>query len=887
MKNLERLLSVLLAVVLLVIACCSAFTVNAESLNKFEVSTGDPYNGIEIGDTQFNFVIKFDVNQEYGFVGGEFTLNLPEEFELQEINAKYVKALDGVTPISSGLVSIATKGNAVRFIVDDAKQSCQSITFTVKLNIVAELTAGERYVISVSAADGAFKDDHSQNEEIKFSSLTSSLNIHAHAFDVVDNQDGTHTRSCNMCAYKASPEEHVFKSGGIITNPDCLNNGLRETICECGELGSNAAIPAIGHDIVTAEEKDATCSEAGWMAYEYCTRCDYTTKEEFYAEHVLVHVDAKEPTCTKAGYEAYDYCSKCDYTTYQEAPAKGHDLVHKAGKAPTCTKSGYETYEKCNNCNYTTYKSLPATGHNIVTVAAQAPTCGQVGWEEYEHCTNCDYTTKVELATTSHNFVDVPIKPVTDCSIDGMKAHQTCTGCDKLFVNGVEVHRADLVILAEHDLEKIEYKAATCTQDGVQAHEKCTRCQRTFIDGNEVMTVVIPAKHSLVQVDAKAPTCEEVGHNAYEYCEACDYTTYEEIKALGHTEGDVVVENNVDPTCTEKGSYDNVVYCTVCEAELSRKNVTVDENGHSLIYIDAKAPTCTEIGHNAYEYCAVCDYTTYEEIKALGHSEDDVVVENNIAPTCTEKGSYDNVVYCTVCDEELSRENVIVDVSGHSLVYVDAKTPTKKEIGWEAYEYCTVCNHTTYVEIPMITGTWKGSKSKGWWYEYSDGSYSIGWDEIDGAWYYFDAKGWMQTGWKQIGKTWYYFKSSGAMVTDWQKINNVWYYFDADGAMQTGWEEIDSVWYYFNASGAMQTGWQKISGTWYYFNSSGAMLTDWQKISGTWYYFNTSGAMQTGWVKLSGKWYYLSASGAMIANTSRNIGGKVYKFDSNGVCLNP
>ena len=41
---------------------------------------------------------------------------------------------------------------------------------------------------------------------------------------------------------------------------------------------------------------------------------------------------------------------------------------------------------------------------------------------------------------------------------------------------------------------------------------------------------------------------------------------------------------------------------------------------HKLVHHDAKAPTCTEIGWNAYDTCSRCDdYTTYKEIPALGH----------------------------------------------------------------------------------------------------------------------------------------------------------------------------------------------------------------------------------------------------------------------------
>jgi len=208
-----------------------------------------------------------------------------------------------------------------------------------------------------------------------------------------------------------------------------------------------------------------------------------------------------------------------------------------------------------------------------------------------------------------------------------------------------------------------------------------------------------------------------------------------------------------------------------------------------------------------------------------------------------------------------------------------------------------------------------GSIVKGWftddgkkYYSDSDGIVQYGWtdigteryyldeaqgyaltglQEIYGEKYYFDENGLMLTGWQKINKKWYYFNADGIMVTGWQKISKKWYYFNTDGIMLTGWQKISKKWYYFNSSGAMLTGWQKISKKWYYFNSSGAMLTGWQKIGGKWYYFESSGAMKTGWLKSGGKWYYLNSSGVMLANCSQKIGNKTYKFDKNGVCLNP
>ena len=99
-------------------------------------------------------------------------------------------------------------------------------------------------------------------------------------------------------------------------------------------------------------------------------------------------------------------------------------------------------------------------------------------------------------------------------------------------------------------------------------------------------------------------------------------------------------------TCTTKA------VCEVCDTEYGEK----DPNNHDLVHFRAKAPTCTEIGWDAYETCSRCDYTTYTELPALNH---DLVQHEAQAPTCT-------------------------------------------EIGWDAYKTCSRCDYTTYTELTAL-----------------------------------------------------------------------------------------------------------------------------------------------------------------------------------------
>ena len=139
------------------------------------------------------------------------------------------------------------------------------------------------------------------------------------------------------------------------------------------------------------------------------------------------------------------------------------------------------------------------------------------------------------------------------------------------------------------------------------------------------------------------------------------------------------------PTCTTGKT------CEKCGAEYGEK----DPNNHDLVHHDAKAPSCTEIGWDAYDTCSRCDYTTRKELPALNH---DLVHNDAQAPTCTEIG-WDAYDTCNNCDYTTYVE---LPALKHDLVYYKAKDPTCTEPGCDAYETCSRCDYTTYVERPAL-----------------------------------------------------------------------------------------------------------------------------------------------------------------------------------------
>ena len=139
-----------------------------------------------------------------------------------------------------------------------------------------------------------------------------------------------------------------------------------------------------------------------------------------------------------------------------------------------------------------------------------------------------------------------------------------------------------------------------------------------------------------------------------------------------HTPADAVRENEVAATCTAAGSYDEVVYCSVCKAEMSRTQKTIEKSAHTpsaAVRENEVAATCTAAGsYDEVVYCSVCKAEisrTQKTIEKIAHTPAAAVEENRVEATCTATGSYDEVVYCSVCKAEMSRTQKTIDKLPH------------------------------------------------------------------------------------------------------------------------------------------------------------------------------------------------------------------------------
>lgn len=215
------------------------------------------------------------------------------------------------------------------------------------------------------------------------------------------------------------------------------------------------------------------------------------------------------------------------------------------------------------------------------------------------------------------------------------------------------------------------------------------------------------------------PTCTVAGKK-HKVCDECglEIESNITIAALGHAPGEAVKENVVDATCTTDGSYDLVVYCSVCGDKLSTTPVTVEKLGHTqaeAVKENVIAPTCTEDGsYDEVIKCSVCGEELSKTSRIdpkTGHTAQTPVKENEVAPTCTTAGSYDSVTYCH-CGAELGRETIAIPTLGHKWDNgTIIKHPTATEAGKKQYKCLNDSSHTKTETIPA-TGVPTPSQSQ-------------------------------------------------------------------------------------------------------------------------------------------------------------------------------
>ena len=337
--------------------------------------------------------------------------------------------------------------------------------------------------------------------------------------------EGKHCSVCNevLVAQTAIPAKgHSWDSGTITTPATCTGDGVKTYTCKACQETKTEVVEKLGHDKVHHEAKAATCTEAGWKAYETCSRCDHTTFKEVPATgHTEVIDEAVDPTCTEKGKTEGKHCSVCNevLVAQTEILATGHkwgswikvdDDKHKhvcendenhfetaahswdEGKittGATCEEAGEKTYT-CSDCGATKTEAVDKLEHSWETVWSvdKEATCKEEGSKSH-HCKNCDAKTDVTvIPTMAHNYQN------GKCTYCGEVKHTSSSGNSRDYVTNVNTDDAKTTVaniiprnngklnISDAVLKEIFSKAAanSSTKVVIRVHHKYTNSSSVY-----------------------------------------------------------------------------------------------------------------------------------------------------------------------------------------------------------------------------------------------------------------------------------------------------------------------------------------------------------------------------------------------------------------------
>ena len=444
------------------------------------------------------------------------------------------------------------------------------------------------------------------------------------------------------------------------------------------------------------EEREARRYEKYDSNYHkvYVTECQ-NCHNDGNITHLQVHSGGTEtPTCTTG-----KTCEKCG----AEYGVLGHDW---GAWTPNYASNGTHT-RRCKRCNAEETGSCSG-GYATCDTLGMCNTCGGSyygghAWGEWSSAGNGTHT------RSCTNYC----REVENESCSGGTGTFTCTKgktCEKCGAEyGVLGHDWDAWTSNGDGTHTRRCKRSNC--DAVE-NESCSGGTGTFTCITGKICEKCGAEYGILghdwgkwkpirNMNMHLKICNRCNRHETAYCTGGTATCSAEAVcvecggAYGEKDSnnhDLVQHAAKAPTCTDIG-WDAYEACSRC-AYTTRKELPAQ---HDLKQHAAKAPTCTEIGWDAYETCSRlgCNYTTYQEIPALKH---DLVQHDAQAATCTEKG-WDAYDTCSRCDYTTYAEQPALN---HALVHHDAQAPTCTEKGWNAFDTCNNCNYTTYAELPAL-----------------------------------------------------------------------------------------------------------------------------------------------------------------------------------------
>lgn len=396
----------------------------------------------------------------------------------------------------------------------------------------------------------------------------------------------------------------------------------------------------------------------------------------------------------------------------------GKHLYDKEGcNIATCVlKEHY--YQICEVCGFVTdilEGELDVDNHNLGDWQYDkvSTSCQDIG-SRYKLCYDCRKVRISEQYTLPHEAdMEHPVYvKEPGCLTPGIANYYCKYGCGTLIAfNGI----TDVPVepLGHLNVKVVVVDKPTCHADDTGYGFQKYVCQRANCDGktnppNVTDEIIEKAIDNLADYVPGIPTrylyngewCEIIDKVPHTWTDWYERNDYEEGSTLGYWIRDCKVcgkhdykidedttdkyvidpKSIVDPTCTEDGHYDEVLYDGDGKEELDRRTVSIPALGHDYLQVPEKhiAPTCETAGKD-FEICQRCAFMHEKEIPALGHTLETVPAK---APTA---GSVGNEEYqiCTVCKKTFKNG---VEINPADMVIPPAGGLSNEDGAWKYYD---------------------------------------------------------------------------------------------------------------------------------------------------------------------------------------------------------
>ena len=352
-----------------------------------------------------------------------------------------------------------------------------------------------------------------------------------------------------------------------------------------------------------------------------------------------------------------------------------------------------------------------------ITIGGSTPPCEHKDESKYTYASNAGKLThKVtcdcgEVVTASENCSFNNEGKCTKCGYECLHTNENgalmftegkCDLCGYVCRHG-EDHMGSSPMYIQMDNGKHNLKTTCDCGVLVEDYIEDCRDEYTYIDDTSIeqpdgicdcCEQEMPCEHSSFRYDIN----NDGTHT--KYCNDCD-TPIEGETNVKHTYGDKCT--CVCGATNHEYTYACDAHCAICE------ELTNEYAAHNVIYVEAKAPTCTENGNIEYWYCGDCGsawldaectmVTNLQSVKLGATCATNAIHSKGVEAGCHYTGWTENW-YCANCDVYYLDADCTIITNYKSLAipalqdtaeYVPAKAPTCTEAGNVEYWICYEC----------------------------------------------------------------------------------------------------------------------------------------------------------------------------------------------------